>query len=111
LTFQEMSMFVRISKARYPADRHDLVAQRLADSATILVPAIRALPGCLSYHAGCDPVTNSMVNVSTWDTLEHAQAMASLAAMQALAQDFLALGVEFERPIANYPVSWTLDSA
>jgi hypothetical protein len=49
-----------------------------------------------------------MINVSTWDTLEHAQAMATLSEMAALAQEFGALGVEFERPIANYPVLWQL---
>jgi quinol monooxygenase YgiN len=104
-------MIVRISKGRYPADRHEVVTRRLAESAATLVPAIRALPGCLSYHAGSDPATNTMVNVSTWDSLDHAQAMASLGAMQALAQEFIALGVEFERPIANYPVLWSLEGA
>ena len=52
-----------------------------------------------------------MVNVSVWDTLEHAQAMSSLAEMSALAQEYMALGVEFERPIANYPILWQLRQA
>jgi hypothetical protein len=47
-----------------------------------------------------------MVNVSVWDSLEHAQAMTTLAAMGALAKEFIALGVEFERPIVNYPTLW-----
>jgi quinol monooxygenase YgiN len=81
---------------------------RLDASAKSLVPAIRAMPGCLSYYAGSDATTNTMVNVSVWDSLEHAQAMGSLPEMAALARDFIALGVEFERPIANYPVLWQL---
>jgi hypothetical protein len=52
-----------------------------------------------------------MINVSVWDTLEHAQAMGSLPEMAALAGEFVALGVEFERPIANYPVLWQLPEA
>jgi hypothetical protein len=43
-----------------------------------------------------------------WDTLEHAQAMATLSEMAALAREFTALGLEFERPIANYSVLWQL---
>jgi hypothetical protein len=34
--------------------------------------------------------------------------MGSLPEMAALAKDFIAPGVEFERPIANYPVLWQL---
>jgi hypothetical protein len=41
-----------------------------------------------------------------WDTLENAQAMGSLPEMGALAKEFIGLGVEFERPIVNYPVLW-----
>jgi hypothetical protein len=101
-------MFLRISKGSYKAELHSLVSRRLAESAIALVPAINALPGCLSYYAGADPITNSMVNVSTWDTLEHAQAMGSLVSMGELAKEFIAMGVEFERPIVNYPVAWNI---
>jgi quinol monooxygenase YgiN len=86
-------MFVRIS---------------LEESAKSLVPTIRQLPGCLAYYAGSDETTNAMVNVSVWHTLEQAKAMGSLPQMAALAREFIALGVEFERPIANHPVSWHL---
>ncbi len=101
-------MFVRISKGRYRPELHAEVTARLSASAATLVPAIRALPGCLHYHAGSDESSATMVNVSVWDTLEHAQAMGSLPEMAALAREFVALGVEFERPIVNYPVLWTL---
>jgi hypothetical protein len=62
----------------------------------------------LGYYAATDELSSTMVNVSMWDTLEHAQAMATLSEMVALAQDFTALGLEFERPIANYSVLWQL---
>jgi quinol monooxygenase YgiN len=101
-------MVVRISKGRYRPELHAEVTARLSASATTLVPAIRSMPGCLGYCAGSDESSGSMVNVSVWDTLEHAQAMAALPEMAALARQFIALGVEFERPIVNYPVLWSL---
>lgn len=101
-------MIIRISKGSYRPDLHPEVTQRLARSAATLVPAIQALPGCLGYWAGSDAQTNTMINVSTWSTLEQAQAMATLPEMAALAVEFVELGVVFERPIVNYPVLWSL---
>jgi quinol monooxygenase YgiN len=100
-------MVVRISKGRYTSELHAEVTARLDASAATLVPAIRALPGCLNYYAGSDARSNTMINVSVWDSIEHAEAMGSLPEMAALAREFVALGVEFERPIANYPVLWS----
>jgi quinol monooxygenase YgiN len=101
-------MFVRISKGRYKPELHAEVTAHLAASAVTLVPAITALPGCLSYYAGSDATSNTMINVSVWESLESAQAIASLPEMSALATEFIALGVEFERPIVNYPVLWSV---
>jgi hypothetical protein len=64
------------------------------------------MPGCLNYYAGSDVDSSTMINVSIWDTLEHAQAMGSLPEMAALAKEFIELGVMFERPIVNYSVLW-----
>jgi quinol monooxygenase YgiN len=99
-------VIVRISKGRYPAGLHAEVTARMDRAGKTLVPAIRKLPGCLGYYAATDEPSSTMVNVSMWDTLEHAQAMATLPEMTALALEFTALGVEFERPIANYSVLW-----
>lgn len=101
-------MFVRISKGHYKPEVHAEVTSRLDASAKTLVPAITAMAGCLSYYAGSDAASNTMVNVSVWDSLEHAQAMGFLPEMAALAKEFVALGVDFERPIVNYPVLWQL---
>lgn len=101
-------MYVRISKGSYRPELHAEVTDRLAASAKTLVPAISAMAGCLSYYAGTEQASCTMVNVSVWDTLEQAQAMGSLPEMATLAKEFIALGVEFERPIVNYPVLWQL---
>jgi quinol monooxygenase YgiN len=78
----------------------------MAEAGKTLIPAIQRLPGCLSYFAATDETSSTMVNVSVWDTEEHAQAMASLPEMGALAKQFIALGAEFERPIVNYKSLW-----
>ena len=101
-------MIVRISRGSFEPARFSEIEQRLRDSGATLVPAIRKLGGLLSYHAAIDRVSSTMVNVSTWETLEAAQQMGSLKEMLALAGEFEALGVKFERPIINYDTLWTL---
>ena len=67
------------------------------------MPAIRALPRVLGYFVGSDAGSATIVNVSVWDTREHANAMSTLASVLALAVEFVALGVTFEHPIINFP--------
>ena len=98
---------VRISKGAFPAEMYEQVKQALDESQASLVPAIKALHGCMAYYAGIDPMTNTMINVSVWETMEDAKQMEGLAPMQALAGKFIGeLQVEFERPIANYETLW-----
>ena len=99
----QRKMIVRISKGAYPAPRHDEITARLAAAAS-LVPAIRACPGCVSYFAGSEVASATLVNVSVRETLDHADAMSKSAPILALASQFVALGVVFDRPIINYPV-------
>jgi quinol monooxygenase YgiN len=99
-------MYIRVSRGAYAPTLHATVSTRLNTSSEFLVPAIRQLPGCLGYYVGSDAHSNTMVNVSCWDTLEHAEAMSSLAEMTALGKEFAEMGVEFERPIINYEVMW-----
>lgn len=104
-------MIVRISKGRYAPTLHDEVTRRMDAASVTLVPAIRALPGCLSYWVGTDHASGTMVNVSVWDTMDHANAMSTLPEMAALAREFIGLGVEFERPIVNYETLWHVGPA
>ena len=99
-------MVIRISKGAFAAERYADVRRRLDDAQQTLVPAIRVLHGCVHYWAAIDDVSNTMINVSVWETLADAKQMDSLAPMLALAGEFIALGVTFERPITNSETLW-----
>ncbi len=99
---------VRISKGHFDPDHYAIVRQRLDDAKQTLIPAIRALRGCLHFWAGIDPVSNTLVNVSVWQSIDDARQMETLAPMRALAGEFAELGVTFERPIANYESLWEI---
>ena len=100
---------VCISRGRFDSGRYEDIRKRLADARLTLIPAIQALPGMLHYYVGIDAVTSTMVNVSVWNSLEHAQQMSTLAPMLALAGTFQSVGVEFE-PMANYETLWEIGS-
>ncbi len=75
---------VRISRGRFDAHRYEDIRKRLADARLTLIPAIQALPGMLHYYVGIDAETSTMVNISIWNCLEHAQQMSTLGPMLAL---------------------------
>ena len=51
----------------------------LAASEDALRDALEAMPGLVHYYVAIDREHGQLTNVSVWDTLEHAQAMSSLA--------------------------------
>jgi hypothetical protein len=72
-----------------------------------LIPAIKRLPGLIHWYAGVSP-EGSIVNVSVWDSDEHAAQMGRLTEMTVDSRGVMeALGVTFI-PIVNYPVNWTI---
>ena len=97
---------IRISRGSFAAAEHDRVKERLAATEEALVGELAKLPGLRHYYVAIDRTSSTMVNVSVWDTLEDATQMDSLPAMQALAKDFVAMGVSFERPIINLAILW-----
>lgn len=72
------------------------------------MPVIRDIEGLISYFAGADPTSNTMINVSVWSSITAAERMSTLPEMLALAGEFVELGVQFERPIVNYPSLWEI---
>ena len=99
---------LRISRGRFSASDYARVRTRLDEAQRSLMPAIQQLHGCLHYWAGVDAASNTMVNVSVWASLDDAKQMETLAPMLALAGEFTAMGVKFERPIINYESLWQL---
>ncbi len=100
---------VRISKGRFAAENYARVKALIDESAGPLVPAIRALTGLLYYHAAVDPETNTVVNVSVWESPDAARQMDSLAPMLAQRPILERAGVTFDK-IANYEPLWKIES-
>lgn len=98
---------VRVSKGRFAPEKYDEVRRLIQESAKPLVPALKELAGLLYYHAGVDPETNTVVNVSVWSSLDAAKQMDSLAGMLAQRPILEKAGVQFDR-IANYAQLWTI---
>jgi hypothetical protein len=98
---------VRVSRGRFDPGRFaevDTVNTRVSE---YLVPAIGRLPGLIHWYAGVSP-EGSIVNVSVWDTDEHAAQLDRLTEMTVDARgEMTAVGVTFI-PIVNYPVGWTI---
>jgi hypothetical protein len=99
---------LRISRGSFKPEDYEKIKARLDESQLILVPVIRMLSGCMYYWAGIDRTSAAMVNVSVWKSLADAKQMDMLAPMLALADEFVKLGVIFERPIANYETLWQI---
>ena len=98
---------VRVSRGSFDPGRFaevDAVNKKVSE---YLVPAIRRLPGLIHWYAGVSP-EGSIVNISVWDSSDHAAQMDGLKEMAVIARgEMEAVGVTFT-PIVNYPVNWTI---
>ena len=108
LTSYAKQPVVRISRGRFAPEKNDKIRRLIAESATTLVPAIRQLKGLLYYHAGVDAGTNTVVNVSIWETEQDARQMDTLAPMLAQRPILEAAGVTFDN-IGNYEPEWKIE--
>jgi hypothetical protein len=102
------SVVVRISRGDFDPDQLHNVTEALNTWRERLEPALLSLQGLKHYYVAVDPVTSSMTNVSVWESLAHAQQMASLAVMLEQRAVFEALGVRFD-PIRNFTTLWAVD--
>jgi hypothetical protein len=100
---------IRISIAKFDADKAAIVEEKLQKSRAQLEGGIRAMTGSLAYYVGIDRTANAMHNVSVWQSVADANQMTNFAPMLALGAEFAALGVRFERPILNCETLWQLD--
>ena len=97
---------VRISVLRCDAPKFALLRRMMLEAEAALRPGIEAMPGLLAFYAGADEATSSLINVSVWDTLEHARQLDSFQPMLDAGKRFVAEGARFERPIMNHASLW-----
>jgi hypothetical protein len=96
-----------MSQGFFDPDLAKAVAAKLHEGRASLEPALRSLRGLLHYYVAVDVVSNSMVNVSVWESLGDASQMDTLQEMLAQRDVFVALGVTFQ-PIRNYTGLWSI---
>lgn len=98
---------VRLSRGTFDPARFPEVQEMVAATSRYLIPAIKRLPGLISYYVGVNP-DGSMVNVSIWDSDEHAQQMARLTEMTVDARAAAEKAGVTVASILNHPVSWVI---
>ena len=101
---------VRVSIFRVAPDKFDMFVRLMEEAETALGPGIRAMPGFQDFVSGADRETLSLVNVSYWDTVEHAKQLDHFQPMLELGRRYAELGAQFERPIMNYAPLWRLEA-
>jgi hypothetical protein len=98
---------VRVSRANFDPGRFAEVDAMNKKTSKYLIPAIQRLPGLIRFYAGVSP-KGSAVQVSVWDSEEHAAQLDQLTEMTVDARgEAEAVGVTFT-PIVNYPIDWTI---
>jgi hypothetical protein len=98
---------LRVSRGSFDPGRFAEVDAVNTKVSEYLIPAISRLPGLIHWYAGVSP-EGSIVNVSVWDSDEHAAQMGQLKEMTVDARgEMEAVGVGFS-PIINHPVNWTI---
>jgi hypothetical protein len=102
---------IRISLGTFGSDKAAIVETKLIESKAALETGIRAMRGNLGYYVGIDRRNNAISNVSLWDSIEAAEQMTTFQPMLDLAKAFVALGVQFQRPILNLATLWDLPRA
>lgn len=98
---------VRVSRATFDPTRFAEVDAMNTKTSQYLIPAINRLPGLIHFYACVSP-GGSSIQVSVWDTLDHARQLDHLTEMTVDARAAAeAVGVSFT-PIINYPIGWTI---
>jgi hypothetical protein len=97
---------VRVSRASFDPSRFAEVDATSKKTSEYIIPALRKLKGLIHFYAGVSP-KGSIVQVSVWDTDQHAAQLDHLKEMVVDGRrDMEAVGVTFT-PIFNYPIDWT----
>ena len=99
---------IRVSRASFDPSRLAEVDAMNKKTSGYLIPAMKQLPGLIHFYAGMSP-DGSIVNVSVWDSEEHAAQLDRLKEMAVDARgEMETVGSTFIPPIVNYPVIWNI---
>jgi hypothetical protein len=99
---------LRVARASFDPSRFAEIDALTTKQAEYLIPAIKRLPGLIHWYTGVS-AEGTAVQVSVWDSEEHAAQMDRLEEMAVVARgEMEALGGTFLRPIVNYPINWTI---
>jgi hypothetical protein len=99
---------VRVGRASFDPARFPEVHEMTVATGRYLIPAIKKLPGLISFYSGTSP-DGSMVNVSIWESDKHAQQMDGLKEMVVDARQAAEeVGVTFLPPIVNHLIVWAI---
>jgi hypothetical protein len=97
---------VRVSRASFDPSRFAEVDAMSKKTSEYIIPALRRLSGLIHFYAGVSS-KGSIVQVSVWDSDEHAAQLDRLKEMVVDGRrDMEAVGVTFT-PIVNYPIDGT----
>ena len=102
-----MPPIVRVALIRCNSENFAGLSDKMEKSESILRPGIEALPGLLAFYAGSDQETLSLLNVSIWDSIEHARQLDTFEPMVRLAREFVDEGGRPERPIMHHHMQWS----
>jgi hypothetical protein len=98
---------VRVSGGSFDPARFAEVQEMTIATSRYLIPAVEALPGLISFFAGTHP-DGSLVQISVWDSEEHARQLDDLREMAVIARgEAEKAGVTFMK-IFNYPIVWSI---
>jgi hypothetical protein len=99
---------IRVGFMRCKPEQYAEFRDRMQDSAAVLEPGIKRLPGLIHFYAGENEADCSLTNVSIWTTLEAARQMDTFEPMVRLAREFAADGATPVRPIITYTQQWEI---
>jgi hypothetical protein len=98
---------IRVSRGRFDPLKFAEVNTMIQRTGEYLTPAIRKLPGLISYTAGTTP-DGLTTQISIWESAEAGMQMSTLAEMRDRARvEAEAMGVQFEQ-IIQFPVNWAV---
>jgi hypothetical protein len=98
---------VRVSPGTFDPARFAEVQEMTIATGRYLIPAIKELPGLINFFTGVSP-QGSVVQISVWESDEHARQMDRLKEMIVDARsEAEKAGMTFI-PIVNYPIEWAI---